>query len=223
MVILQPGYLPWLGFFNQMLRSDIFVYYDDVQYDKHGWRNRNRVKTPQGPHWLTVPVLHRGRDQPLNSQMLITPDQKWAKKHLGTIAQFYRKAPFFETYYGKLEILLQSPWEKLVDLNLATTAWLCEEFGIIREIYKSSELGIGGGQTERLVSLCRHFGATEYLSGSAARDYLEVPQFQAAGIEVCWHDYKHPNYSQQFGEFVPFLSSIDLLFNIGPDSIKFLT
>lgn len=221
-VILQPGYLPWPGFFNLMLRSDVFVFYDDVQYDKHGWRNRNRVKAPVGPHWLTVPVLHHGQGKPTNLDIAITQHQRWAKKHLGTLEQFYRKAPFSAPYLSELRAILEQPWEKLVDLNLAVTDWFNEKFEIKRETHRSSALKIEGGQTERLVKICQYFGATDYLSGESAKSYLEVSQFDAAGIKVNWHDFSPPTYPQQFGEFVPGLSALDLLLNVGPDSHKLL-
>ena len=119
LVILQPGYLPWLGFFDQMRRSDVFVYYDDVQYDKHGWRNRNRIKTPSGPQWLTVPVRHSGLGSPRIVDVEIDSRTPWVRKHLASIRQAYAAAPFLRQYMPELEELLQRRWERLVDLDLA--------------------------------------------------------------------------------------------------------
>src|SRR5215468_5246890 len=119
LVVLQPGYLPWLGFFDQMQRSSVFIYYDDVQFDKHGWRNRNRVKAPGGgPHWLTVPVLHSGRDWPAIHEIEIDNRTPWARKHVGTLKQFYRAAPHLHRYLPALEEMLERRWMLLVDLDL---------------------------------------------------------------------------------------------------------
>lgn len=217
-VILQPGYLPWLGFFDQMRRADIFIYYDDVQYDKHGWRNRNRIKSPSGSSWLTVPVRHHGLGKPRILDVEIDHRTSWARKHLGTLRQFYSKAPAFRQYMPDFEAVLMQPWERIVELDVALVALMAGWLGISPVIHRSSELGIGGDQSERLLRHCRHFSARRYLSGSAARDYLDVQQFNAAGVEVVWQDYQHPVYPQQYGAFVPYLSAIDLLFNCGDHS-----
>jgi hypothetical protein len=218
LVVLQPGYLPWLGFFDQMRRADVFVYYDDVQYDKHGWRNRNRVKSPDGPHWLTVPVRHHGLGQPRIIDVEIDSRAPWARKHIGTLKQFYAKARFVRQYLPELEELLTRPWERLVDLDMALASMLAGWLGLSPAIFRSSELGVEGEQSERLLRLCEHFEATRYLSGSAARDYLDVDLFTQRGIDVAWQDYRHPEYPQQYGAFAPYLSAIDLLLNCGEES-----
>jgi hypothetical protein len=222
LVVLQPGYLPWLGFFDQMRRSDVFVYYDDVQFDTHGWRNRNRIKTPQGPHWLTVPVLHRGRNRPLILDVEIDVESRWPRKHLGTLRQYYAKAPHLPRYLPELEELLNHPWTRLVDLDLALVALMARWLKLTPNVVRASQLGIGGAQSQRLVNMCRHFGADCYLSGNAASDYLDVALFAAQGVEVVWQDYGHPVYPQQHGPFVPYLSAIDLLLNCGDDSALIL-
>lgn len=218
LVVLQPGYLPWLGFFDQMRRADIFVYYDDVQYDKHGWRNRNRIKSSAGPQWLTVPVRHRGLGQPRILDVEIDPRTPWARKHFGSLRQLYARAPCAKQYLPELEELLMRPWERLVDLDLAVVAAMAQWLGLTPAIVRSSELGVNGEQSERLLRLCQHLGATRYLSGSAARDYLDVALFEQHGVQVAWQDYRHPEYLQQYGAFVPYLSAIDLLLNCGDES-----
>lgn len=222
LVVLQPGYLPWLGFFDQMRRADVFVYYDDVQYDKHGWRNRNRIKTPSGPLWLTVPVLHHGLGQPLILDAVIDTRSGWARKHVSSIRQYYAKAPYLKRLLPELEELLQRPWTHLVDLDVAVVDLMRRWLGIRTPIHRASQLGVSGGQSERLVNLCRHFGAARYLSGSAARDYLDVRAFDAVGTEVIWQEYAHPAYPQQFPPFVGHLSAIDLLLNCGDESAAIL-
>lgn len=220
--ILQPSYLPWLGYFEQMSRSDIFVYYDDVQFDKHGWRNRNRIKTPNGPHWLTAPVLHKGQGKPLVSEIEIDNKAKWAKKHIGTIQQYYGKAAFYKTYKEELEELLTRHWGRLVDLDIATINMMCGWMGLSPKTFLSSELLVDGGQSERLVNICKLFSATKYLSGAAARDYLDADLFKKEGIKVEWQDYQHPVYPQLHGEFISHLSALDLLLNAGEESMEII-
>jgi hypothetical protein len=218
LVVLQPGYLPWLGFFDQMRRADVFVYYDDVQFDKHGWRNRNRVKAPAGPYWLTVPVRHRGLGQPRILDVEIDNRVPWARRHIGSIRQFYARAPYLQRYVPELEELLQRPWERLVDLDLAVADRMCAWLGLRPHVARSSALGIQGERSERLLEFCLHFGADRYLSGNAAKNYLDVELFARHGIAVEWQNYRHPEYPQQHGDFVPYLSALDLLLNCGDES-----
>src|SRR6266700_1930203 len=186
LVVLQPGYLPWLGSFDQMQRSSVFIYYDDVQFDKHGWRNRNRVKSPdEAPHWLTVPVLHSGRNWPAILEVEIDNRNAWARKHVGTLRQFYAKAPYLQRYLPALEELLERRWTLLL-------------------------------------AMCQHTGVGRYLSGDSARDYLDTELFAQHGIEVEWQNYVHPVYPQQHGDFVPYLSIVDLVFNCGEESAAIL-
>ena len=219
LAILQPGYLPWLGFFDQMQRCDVFIYYDDVQFDKHGWRNRNRVKAPDGTaHWLTVPVLHSGRNWPRILDVEIDNRGPWARKHVSTLRHWYRRAPFVEDYLPAIEEVLGRGWTRLVDLDLALTDLIGGALGLRRQTLRASSLGISGKRSERLVEFCRHVGATRYLSGNAAKDYLDTDLFARHGVEVEWQDYVHPTYPQQHGAFVSNLSIVDLLFNCGEAS-----
>jgi hypothetical protein len=221
-VVLQPGYLPWLGFFDQLRRCDVFVYYDDVQYDKHGWRNRNRIKTQQGPQWLTVPVRHGGLGFPKILDVEIDTRTPWARKHVLSIRQAYARAPFLARYLPGVEELLHAPWRQLVELDLALAGLMAESLGLRRRIERSSALGIGGERSERLVRICRHFGGTKYVSGNVASDYLDVPLFERNGIAVEWQDFTHPVYPQLHGEFMPYMSALDLLLNCGDESAAVL-
>ncbi len=223
LVILQPGYLPWLGFFDQVRRADAFCYYDDVQYDKHGWRNRNRIKTPSGPLWLTVPVLHHGKGQPRINEVLIDTKSNWQRKHLASLKQYYAKAPYVSRYLPELEEIVNRPWTHLVDLDIAVAGLMAGWLKLPAPGARTSALGIEGSPSERLLELCRHFGATRYLSGDAAKDYLDVELFAQHGVEVVWQNYQHPAYPQQYGSFVPFLSAIDLILNCGDESAQILT
>lgn len=219
--VLQPGYLPWLGFFDQMRRSDVFIIYDDVQFDKHGWRNRNRVKSPNGPVWLTVPV-HLERSGQLISDICIDNRRAWARKHIGTIRQFYNRAPYLNCYLPILEELLNKRWERIVDLDMAIIEQFHCWLKLSSRVVLSSQLPIQGNRSERLLNVCLHFNAARYLSGNAAQDYLDVGSFEKNGIQVEWQNYSHPQYPQMHGEFVPYLSALDLLLNCGDDSINIL-
>jgi hypothetical protein len=221
LVVLQPGYLPWLGYFDQLRRADVFVVYDDVQFDKHGWRNRNRIKTPGGPLWLTVPVRHHGQGQPKNHEILID-GRHWQRKHIASLSQYYARAPHASRYLPELTDLLNRGWTHLIDLDMAVAGRMAEWFGLPAPALRSSTLGISGEQSQRLIDMCRHFGCTRYLSGDAASDYLDVALFASQGVEVQWQNYQHPVYPQLHGPFVPRLSAIDLLLNCGDHSAGIL-
>jgi hypothetical protein len=217
-VVLQPGYLPWLGFFDQLRRADVFVYYDDVQYDTHGWRNRNRIKTAAGTQWLTVPVRHGGLGRPRVLDVEIDGRTSWARKHVMSLRQAYARAPHTARYLPQLEELLERRWERLVDVDVALVAMMAEWLGLSRRVERSSELGVSGERTDRLLRLCQRFSGTRYYSGAAARSYLDTALFERHGVRVEWQDFVHPEYPQQHGPFVPYLSAVDLVFNCGEDS-----
>jgi len=222
-VILQPSYLPWLGYFDQMFKSDVFVIYDDVQFDKHGWRNRNRIKTPQGVQWLTVPVLTKGKNFPLNRDIEINNGVSWQDKHLKSLMQNYSKAPCFEPFFGSIQDILRKPYKFLIDLNMDLISAIRRYLQIADEIHFASQLGVPkSGKTERLIELCRHFGADRFLEGDAGKNYIDESLFEAHGILLEYHRYHHPVYRQLYGEFVPFLSIVDLLFNYGDAALRIL-
>ncbi|KAF0235159.1 MAG: hypothetical protein FD177_318 [Desulfovibrionaceae bacterium] len=220
--ILQPSYLPWLGYLEQIAKSDVFVLYDDVQYDKGGWRNRNRIKTFSGAHWLTVPVLLKGEKFPLVRDVRINEALPWAKNHLKTLTQYYSKAPYFRQYFPGLEEVLMKPWSSLSELDCAVILWLCSCFGIDTPLFWSSDLGIAGDRIDRLIGIVRHFGGTIFYEGAAGQDYIPVDRFEGQRVRVVFQDYTHPIYPQLHGTFVSHLSAVDLLFNCGPASRRIL-
>lgn len=222
--ILQPGYLPWLGFFEQMYKSDVFVIYEDVQYDKHGWRNRNRIKTANGVQWLTVPILVKFEEHPLISEVEVDNKQNWRKKHLSAIQQSYSKAPFYKEYAGIFEEAYSRDWEYLIDIDMYFITKLSECLGMgSKKIIRSSTLDATGDRVERLVNMCKMFKADTFYEGAAGRKYLDEKHFAGHGIRLEFQDYKHPVYNQLYGDFVPYLSVIDLLFNHGEESLAILT
>lgn len=224
-VVLQPSYIPWRGFFHQIQKADVFVWYDDVQYDKHGWRNRNRIKTPSGAQWLTIPVIAKGvveNHVPIN-QIRVNPNEDWGRKHWQTLKQHYGKAPYFARYAPMLEDFYCSPVELLADFTIATAEWIARELGISHTRFvRSSSLLAEGTKTDRLVSLFRQVGATHYISGPSAREYMQEEKLAAAGVTLEWMTYDYPEYEQLYPPYDPQISILDLLFMKGPDAPKFI-
>ena len=224
--VLQPSYLPWAGVFHQMWRSDVFVFYNDVQYTVGDWRNRNRIRTALGWQWLTVPVIRKGKFGQMINDVEINSNTDWGRQHLASIKQNYSKARFFDELFPLMEMMLSRRYNERTKLSVMTTAitaCLAEKLGIETELVLSSELNISGSQTSRLVNICKHFNADHYYSGAAARNYLDIKQFEEAGISVEFQDYKHPVYKQVYEPFISHLSVIDLMFNEGPRSLEILT
>jgi len=222
--ISQPAYLPWLGYFDLIDQVDTFVLLDDVQFEKQSWQQRNRIKTPSGLQWLTVPVLFNGRFGQLINQVEIR-DPEFSRNHLRAIELNYRRAPFFDQYFNGLSSLLDCTQKTLlVDLNVRLIDWLMGALGIQTRLVVSSALGQPGKRTERLANICSVLGATQYLSplGSAAYLLSEKEILLDRGIEVVFHHYEHPQYRQLFPLFCPQASILDLLFNHGPQALDIL-
>jgi hypothetical protein len=223
-VILQPSYIPWRGFFHQIQKADLFIFYDDVQYDKHGWRNRNRIKTNQGCQWLTIPVHSKGvvdQNTPIN-QVKISWSTDWNEKHWRTIQQAYSKAPYFQRYAPMLEeFFLQKP-EFLADFTVETTIALALELGMETQFMRSSQLNVNGLKTDRLIQILKLVGATHYISGPSARDYIETDKFEDAGISLEYIEYDYPEYQQLYPPYDQFVSIIDLMFMVGPEAPNYI-
>lgn len=223
--IHQPEFLPWLGFFDKLRQCDVFVLLDHVQYEKHYFQNRNRIRsrTPQAWSWLTVPVRLKGRfGQPIQ-EVEIHDTTDWRRKHLTAIEMSYRKARAFDAYWASFTEIYRRPWQRLAELNIALIEWLAGSFGLRRTVLRSSELGVDGSRSQLLLAICQRAGATEYLSGISGRDYLDTALFEEAGIRVTFQEFHHPIYQQAYDPFVPGLSSIDLLLNYGAVALDVLT
>lgn len=219
--IHQPQYLPWLGYFDKIAQSDVFVFLDDTQFKKNEWQNRNRIKTSQGWQWLTVPVLHHFGQE--IREVGLNPKVKWARKHWQALRSNYGKAPHFKTYADRLEAAYEGEWHDLAELNAFFVRELCDMLGIeTRFVVSSSLTGDKGTATEALVNICKAVGADGYLSGAGGRGYVQKDIFEQAGIELRFQDYQHPVYPQLFGDFVSHLSAVDLLLSCGPDSLNIL-
>lgn len=222
LAVLQPSYLPWLGYLEQIAATDIFVFYDDVQYDKNGWRNRNRIRTdaPQGWSWLTVPV-RLPASFPRILDVEIDSRTSWRRKHAGALRAAYARAPhadFIEKYFGGFFEPRESERELLADVAIESVERLMRGFGIETALHRSSTLGIDGDRNTRLLNICKYFRATTYLSGAAARAYLDVGLFEREGIAVEFQDYEPAPYEQTRSPFISHLSAIDALANLGPQA-----
>jgi len=223
-VILQPSYIPWRGYFDQIRRADLFVFYDDVQYDKHGWRNRNQIKTAQGKQWLTIPVHSSGVTQGVPIKAVkIDQSKPWAKNHLKTLTISYSKAPCFKQYLPLLESFYARRDEFIADFTVEITIKLARELGNSHTRFmRSSELdGITGEKTDRLIQILKRVGATHYISGPSAQDYIETEKFAAADITLEYIRYDYPEYPQLYPPYDPFVSVLDLLFMLGSDSARY--
>ena len=219
--IHQPHYLPWLGYLAKWAAADCLVFLDTVQFEKNGWQNRNRIKTKDGPQWLTVPV-HRGRETPIG-EVRIDAGQPWARRHAQAVRLAYARAAYVEEHGARLAELLERPWRGLAPLAIATATFLAEAFGVRTPTRLASELGpTRDDPTLRLVDLTRAAGGDTYLAGPDAAAYARLEAFGEAGIAVLRQAYTHPVYAQLHGEFVPFLSGLDLLLMCGAAGLEIL-
>jgi hypothetical protein len=220
----QPQYLAWLGFFDKIAKSDVFVVLDQVQYKHREYQNRNRIRTKDGWMWLSVPVLYSSGV--LMRDVMIDQARDWRSEHLKSLRSWYARAPYFEKHIGYFESLYAKPWSRLFDLNMDQLGFFLKELGITTRIVLESDLGAGGVKTERIVNIGRALGASTYLSGAGGKDYLDEPAFGAAGLGLEYQHFENPKYAQLFmkdkDDFVGYLSIVDLLFNEGPRSREIL-
>ncbi len=216
----QPQYLPWAGYFDKIDQSDIFVILDNVQFKKNEWQNRNRIKTSQAWQWITVPILHSFPEE--IRRIRIDNKTEWGRKHLNTLITNYSKTRFFRDYITFFEDIYNREWDYLVDLNMEIIYYLINVLGLKKEIILSSSLQLSKEPTGRLIDICKLIGEDTYLSGQGGQNYMNMDRFREEGIKVIFQDFKLPSYNQLFGDFVPYLSIIDLLFNHGEESIDII-
>ena len=219
--ILQSNYIPWKGYFDIIGTVDEFILYDDVQYTKNDWRNRNLIKTSAGLQWLTIPVRQESLEQKICETTIAQTN--WARKHWNAIGICYGRAPFFRQYRDFFAALYLDCHEELLSrINYRFLTAIADLLKIKTRISWSMDYQFSGDRTERLVDLCRKVGATAYLSGPAARDYLNEQLFRDAGIGVSWMSYAgYPEYPQAYPPFVHGVSIVDLIMNTGPDAEKY--
>lgn len=230
---IQPGYIPWLGYFDQIAHCDLFIIYDDLPYAKNSWRNRNRIKTPLGALWLSVPVVNEGLSRKTIREVEIREHGDWRQRHWRSIQVNYSRAPHFAAYREFFERVYARQWRFLVDLDIEILSYLLGVLGIETRVIRSSEEGLEAAflrsragvtdPTERIAFLCERLGADRFLEGALGRTFLKPDRLAARGISLEFHDYAHPRYRQLFPPFIPYLSVIDLLLNHGDQSLDILT
>lgn len=216
----QPVYLPWLGLFHKIALSDAFVIFDTAQYLKKDWNNRNKIKTPKGPIWLTVPVYTKGKFEQSLREVRINNTIPWRRKHLRSLEINYKKSPYFDNYIHFFRGIYSKKWDYLIDLNNEILIFLLKELGIKADVLYAHDLNLKGRKSELVLDMCKKLKADLYIFGALGRDYANVARFESNRIKLYFQDYSHPSYFQQFGDFISHLSVVDLLFNHGKESLK---
>ena len=224
-VILQPSYIPWRGYFDQIHRADLFVFYDDVQYDKRGWRNRNQIKTAQGKQWLTIPVHSKGAQSGIPiKDIRVDWSTLWTQTHLNALQFAYSKSPHFVDYSFWLDSVFARRDEFLADFTIWLTIEIARKLGFTNTRFmRSSEItGIDGQKTDRLIQILQYVGAKHYISGPSARDYIDDTKFSATGITLEYAEYSYPEYPQLYPPFDPYVTIFDLMFMTGNNAQKYI-
>lgn len=213
--IHQPAYLPWLGYFDKIQRSDYFIYLDSVQLEKNSYTYtyRNKIKTPQGSTWLTIPLKTKGYTTNSIRDIRIDNSQHWKKKHLKNIFFNYKKAKFFDEVYPKIALLYEVDFDFFSDLAYQHMVFWLKEFNINTKIVKSSTLNIESKKSDLVLDLCSNFRASKYLSGALGKDYLKEGGFDHHQIKIEYQNYRHPVYRQVNGEFLPYMGIVDFWMN----------
>lgn len=223
--ILQPTYLPWLGYFEMIGHSDVFVVFDHVQFERKSWQQRNKIKTANGAVSLTVPVQKMPRETKISEMKISYERCNPLERHWKTIELSYKKAPYFEKYKSCFENIYSKKYVLLKDLNVEIIKSVCDILGVKKEIIFSSEFNLkdeGMGKSEKVINLCKKAGIDHLYDAKGAEEFLDKSLLKKEGISINFQDFLHPEYPQLWGEFVPYLSIVDLLFNCGSDSIKYI-
>lgn len=220
--ILQSNYIPWKGVFDMMNKVDTFVFFEDVDFTKRDWRIRNKIKTPEGEIWLTIPVKKASRGTKIY-EIQISQEENWQEKHYKTITQYYKKAKYFEEYKWLLDkIYLEKKWKNLSEFNIFSNILIAKELGIKTEFINSKDLKTSGTKDDKLIEICEKLEGNYYLSGPAAKDYINNEKFKNKNINLAYIKYEYPEYKQLYGEFNHYLSIFDVLFNCGKDAQNYI-
>lgn len=220
--ILQPTYLPWMGYFEMIGSSDIYVVFDHVQFVKKSWQQRNRIKTPNGVIWLTIPVQKDSRETRICDVKISYDNENSLEKHWKTIEFAYQKAPYFKDYRDVFEKIYSKKYILLRDLNMEIVRVVCDILGIKTKIIFSSEINLNEenmGKEEKIINLCKKTGIKHLYDAKGAEDFLDESLFKKEGISIIFQEFNHPVYNQLYGDFIPYLSVLDLLFNEGENSL----
>lgn len=214
----QPVYLPWLGLFHKIALADLFCYFDIAQYQTKDFNNRNKIKTHSGEIWLSVPVESKNHFEKSVGEIRIVQNG-WQRKHFKSIQLAYQKAPYFKDHIDALEdLLLKRDYATLSELNLDMLRYFMKSLAIDTPIVKASDYGFSGEKSDLVLDMCLQLKASVYIFGAQGRNYADADKFRVHGVEPVFQDYRHPEYRQLHGPFLPYMSVIDLLFNEGPDS-----
>jgi len=217
--IHQPNFLPWLGFFYKIIKSDVFIFLDDVQYVKRSFISRNKIKTQSGEQYIRLPIHQKGKYKQSILDCKLCEKKQSVDKLVKVIQANYGKSKYFGDHFESFEAVLNEETHDLVDVNISLVMWVLKIIEVSVDIKRSSELeGVYGISTERLISICKSVEADSYLSGFGGNNYQDKDMFDDSGVELVITDFEHPVYSQLWGEFIPNLSIIDLIFNYGKDS-----
>jgi len=219
--IIQSNFLPWCGYFDFIREVDLFIIHDDLQYTKGDWRNRNKIKTPNGAKWITVPVKYLHTNQ-LIEETAVDYSTPWAQKILNRIQDSYQRAPNFEPYFSELSNLLITRAASISDLNLRLIRWVCRHLDIQTPIKLSRNYQPSGAKTERLIGILQKVKATIYLSGPAAQSYLIPEMLESAGIKLEYKRYQYSEYEQLYPPFDPYVTILDLLFMTGKQASNYI-
>lgn len=221
--IMQPSYLPWAGYLAMIERADVFVFLDSVQFARRSWQQRNRIKSSAGELMLTIPVLKKGRRDQMINEVEIDPTTKFAEKHEAAIRNNYAGAPNFDEFAPVLFDCFRQDHRYLSTLTIDIIEWLMRSIGCTTPTHRSSALGATGRKDELLLAICQELDADTYLSAPTSKDYLDESDcFPGSGVEIAYHEYDHPVYPQKFGDFLPNMSALDMLFNTGNDCREIL-
>jgi hypothetical protein len=221
--IMQPTYLPWAGYFGLMQSVDLFIILDSVQFAKRSWQQRNQIKTMNGPLWLTVPVSSKGKRDQLISEVEIAYEGQFPLNHQKSLQMCYQKAPYFDVYGSEILSIIGAGDKYLSSLTVKLITKIKDNFGIKTPIHLSSDYCCEGTKDDLLANLCSQVKATEYVSPPGSRVYLENSNaFLEREIKLSYFEFTHPEYDQRFGDFLPYMSVVDMLFNCGADSALML-
>ena len=221
--IHQPNYIPWIGFFNKILLSDIYVVFDDVQYPRgKDYANRNQIKTNNGRKWLTVPVIGKSELKPWNRIKI--NNNGWIDQHLSLLESFYKKSDYFMEYYPKLKEIYHTGHSKLIELNLDLIRYILTILDNDTNIVMSSDIKTDKQGIEKILHILKELNATTYISGSGegSKRYIDETLFKNNDIKLVWQNYTQLEYKQQYGKFISYMTILDLVFNHGPNSKNYI-
>lgn len=218
LTVHQPAYLPWLGFFHKMAIADVFVLFDDVQFERRSFINRNKIKTPNGAIWLTIPLEIKGNYySKINEMSISRNEESWAKKHLKNIYANYKKSDYFHEHIDFFEEFYKLDSYNLSEILKYQFDYFLKVLNINTKIFLLSELDITGRKQDLILNICKYFHVEKFVFGKLGKNYADEDYFKENGVDIYFQDYVHPTYKQLWGDFIPYLSVIDLLFNEGKE------